>query len=209
MTSEFAFSVKVIQWSHVYMFCPTCVSLVFSSVAGGEKETHWKWHCYHSIPGRGWRIVVLQTVYDPIALHPYPSRGPWMAEKLSGNQRELWPLDRYHVIAATLKWYDKCDCVSNVTFPWRHFPDIFALVRYNSQNDSYRWVLWLTLEFALPWLKAAVDFIQTTLTCSPCLLSSQVEDILRGERSTVWTSSPVSACVYWSPRIQGLFISQM
>lgn len=28
-------------------------------------------------------------------------------------------------------------------------PDIFALVRYNSQNDSYRWVFWSTLKFVV------------------------------------------------------------
>lgn len=37
----------------------------------------------------------------------------------------------------------------------------------------------------------------------------QVKDLLRGKCSTVWTPSPISACIYRSPRIQGLFISQM
>lgn len=121
-------------------YSSSCVSLVFFSLAGGEKEAHWKRHCYHSIPGRGWRIVVLQTVYDPITLHPYPLRGWRLSEEWSGNQdEEVRLLNRYHISPTTLVW----SCIINLSFT--HLPDIFALVRYNSQNDSYRWVSWLKL----------------------------------------------------------------
>lgn len=34
---------------------------------------------------------------------------------------------------------------AHVLFPFTWTPDIFALVRYNSQNDSYRWVPQCTL----------------------------------------------------------------
>ena len=60
-----------------------------SFLAGGKKEAHWKWHCHHSIPGRGWRIVILQTIDDPIALHPYPSHGQRLSEKWSGDHQRL------------------------------------------------------------------------------------------------------------------------
>lgn len=94
--------------------CPSCL-------AGGEKETHWEWHCYHRVPGRGRRLVVLQTVDDPVALHPYPSLG-WRGDYVT--------------------WSDVFASPFRSAFPLTRRPDIFALVRYNSQNDSYRWVLW-------------------------------------------------------------------
>lgn len=50
-------------------------SVACVSLAGGEEEAHWKRHCYHSISGRGRGVIVLQTIYDPITLHPYPLHG--------------------------------------------------------------------------------------------------------------------------------------
>lgn len=108
-----------------------------SFLAGGEEEAHWKWHCYHSIPGRRWCVVVLQTFHDSIALHPYPSLGQTLSEKWSGNQ---WR-ERCQISPLRLKMCGLPLCViHNQCFPLRLPPDIFALVRYNSQNDSYRWV---------------------------------------------------------------------
>lgn len=52
-----------------------------------------------------------------------------------------------------------------------------------------------------------LDLRLFTISCV-CSLP-QVKDLLRGKRSTVWTPSPIPACIYRSPRIQGLFISQM
>lgn len=104
-------------WHFSLISCVACPS----SLAGGEKETHWEWHRHHRVPGRGWRLVVLQTVDDPIALHPYPSLGR------RGDY---------------VTWSDVIVSPFQSAFPLTRRPDIFALVRYNSQNDSYRWVLW-------------------------------------------------------------------
>ena len=47
------------------------------------------------------------------------------------------------------------------------------------------------------------------LNINDTMLFLQVKNLLRGERSTVRASSPISARVYRPPRIQGLFIGQM
>jgi hypothetical protein len=40
---------------------------------GREEETHRKRHRHHRVPGRRGRLTLLQTVHDPITLHPYPT----------------------------------------------------------------------------------------------------------------------------------------
>lgn len=163
------------------------------------------------------------------------SRGD-LSEKWSGRQRRVQGGFCYSADITEDTWLDFCACYV-IRVSYTSPADIFALVRYNSQNDSYRWVLWLTPGFltgrcflisrrkTIPlycflWLKRAAVFtslcrgMRSTLFVGKremlhvCSLS-QVEDFLGGERSAVWTPSPISACIYWSPRIQGLFISQM
>lgn len=182
--------------------------LVFSCLVGREKETYWKWHCYHSISGRRRRVVVLQTVYDPIALHPYPSHGQlskkvmWQsATQTMGRGATPTEMTSHQHHNAEMMWTVIVFYSLGVSLT--SLPDIFALVRYNSQNDSYRWVFWSMLHFVV-FQSTFPTYIDHIVWCH-----IQIEDLLRGERSIVRTPSPISARVYRSSRIQGLFIGQM